>query len=66
MGNSNYTHMDKEPVETTAVELTEDERMSRASKEVADILKKYSCTITVQNVPVIMPAKQDASTDLKA
>jgi hypothetical protein len=56
-----------EPVkDAEAVELTEQERMSRASNEVADILNKYNVTITVQNVPVIVPAAQKSpSTDLK-
>lgn len=51
-----------------AVELTEQERMSKASTEVADILNKYNVTISVQNVPVIVPAKANSApiTDLKA
>lgn len=53
--------------EAEAVELTEQERMSRASTEVADILNKYNVTISVQNVPVLVPAAAKApSTDLKA
>jgi len=60
----------KEPVikETTAVELTEQERMSHASEEVAVILNKYNVTISVQNVPVIVPAAPTKApeSDLKA
>lgn len=52
--------------DTSAVELSEQDRMSKASAEVADILNKYNVTITVQNVPVIVPAKATSTTDLKA
>lgn len=53
--------------DTEAVELTEQERMSKASEEVATVLNKYNVTISVQNVPVIVPAReQTPSTDLKA
>lgn len=53
--------------DTEAVELTEQDRMSKASEEVAAVLNKYRVTISVQNVPVIVPAQAGtAPTDLKA
>jgi hypothetical protein len=49
-----------------ATELTEQERMARASDEVATILNKYNVTITVQSVPVIVPAQaREPASDLK-
>lgn len=48
-----------------AVELTLEERLTRANEEVAVVCNKYQVTITTQTVPVIVPGQPRSATNLK-